>query len=281
MKNFLIAAFLFASFSLFSQVCVTFNGSTLVNDNGNGTCTYNVTLTVDSGNGASGTATFSIGGAVVYVQNNCVCNPTTITFPITVACNAIVNISVFYDAPGNGNNCSGSTGDISLPIELADFEVNKNATSHILTWKTLSEINNDRFEIEHAASNLQFKNIGTVKGAINSSITQEYSFNHVNPPNGLNYYRLKQVDLDGSFSYSKVIYISLNRVEYHIFPNPFYDFINIETQDELYWVIRNVNGVQVAQGNDNFIYTTDLIAGMYSIEIKSSEGIQKKMLVKI
>lgn len=93
-----------------------------------------------------------------------------------------------------------------LPVELVDFNAKKTAKSDILlTWQTASEINNDYFILERSADGERFSEITKVTGNGTTSNSINYQFLDKNPANGVNYYRLKQVDLDGQFSYSKIV----------------------------------------------------------------------------
>lgn len=94
----------------------------------------------------------------------------------------------------------------SLPIELLYFDgVQKLCKQNTLSWATATETNNDHFEIERSLDAINFKKIKEILGAINSLETKQYSFIDSNPELGINYYRLKQVDLDGSYKYAPII----------------------------------------------------------------------------
>ncbi len=91
-----------------------------------------------------------------------------------------------------------------LPVELLFFNANRLGSDINLTWATGSETNSSHFDVERAGPNLHFKKIGRVKGAGESSARTDYRFLDTSPLPGMSYYRLKQVDFDGSFSYSDV-----------------------------------------------------------------------------
>ncbi|MBK8670437.1 MAG: T9SS type A sorting domain-containing protein [Saprospiraceae bacterium] len=92
------------------------------------------------------------------------------------------------------------------PVSLSSFGFSKNELSH-LYWTTQSESNNLGFEIESSNDELQFDKIGFVEGKGNSSGIVNYSFVDKNANNGITYYRLRQVDTDGKFSFSEIITI--------------------------------------------------------------------------
>jgi len=124
-----------------------------------------------------------------------------------------------------------------LPIELLSFDANRVNKMVYLKWSTVSEINNQGFEIERTTDLTNWDNIGFVNGAGNSNEILNYSFDdplsdaifknyqHV-------YYRLKQVDFDGSYTYTNIKNITLNdnessEIMISVFPNPSSDFVNI------------------------------------------------------
>ncbi|WP_242926232.1 IPT/TIG domain-containing protein, partial [Pontibacter vulgaris] len=112
-----------------------------------------------------------------------------------------------------------------LPVELVSFSAGNHSDAIMLNWVTASEKDNDYFDIE-VAHNLKtgFEKVGTVKSkVINSSVTTKYTYKHYTEGGGTRYYRLKQVDLDGTSTYSKIVAINIAAVhaeEITIAPNP-------------------------------------------------------------
>jgi Secretion system C-terminal sorting domain len=92
-----------------------------------------------------------------------------------------------------------------------------------LNWKTSSETENDFFTVEKSAGGEKFSAIGTVKGAGTSTEAHQYQLTDTKPYEGVSYYRLKQTDFDGKFTYSKVISIDYRTdglLAAFIYPNP-------------------------------------------------------------
>ena len=90
-------------------------------------------------------------------------------------------------------------------MRLAEFAgANVNNQYAQLSWTTGQELGFDHFEIEHSISNTDFEQIGTVQGKGDSQFAQDYGFADMNPKEGMNYYRLKMVDKQGHFTYSKL-----------------------------------------------------------------------------
>jgi len=121
-----------------------------------------------------------------------------------------------------------------LPIELTSFTAVKDGMNAILKWETASEFNNHRFEIQVAKSPLpltdeNFKHIGTVLGNGTTTTNHHYTFTDDSPlKSEYRYYRLKQIDLNGNYSYSAIRSLNFGTfTEVAIFPNPFVGEINI------------------------------------------------------
>lgn len=115
----------------------------------------------------------------------------------------------------------GSTSELNpLPIELLSFDAVLSGSFVDLKWVTASEVNNDYFEIERSADGIDFEKIHTQKGAGNSSVKLVYEHMDRTPLPGISYYRLKQVDYDGSFSYSEIRTINVLSESAVIYPNP-------------------------------------------------------------
>ncbi len=93
----------------------------------------------------------------------------------------------------------------SLPITLASFSGSSDKEKVQLKWATSAEINNDHFEVERSASGDAFQTVTVVQGAGTSNIIHQYSVDDYSPVAGTNYYRIKQVDFDGKYTYSEMI----------------------------------------------------------------------------
>lgn len=119
-----------------------------------------------------------------------------------------------------------------LPVTLAKFDGKHTAEGNLLNWTTTSEVNNEYFAVEKAVNGKNFAEIGRVAGNRNSAVTNDYKFTDMNYQKGISYYRLKQVDTDGTFAYSKIISIdALNTRELKFFPNPIQSTLTMELPD--------------------------------------------------
>ncbi len=117
-----------------------------------------------------------------------------------------------------------------LPIEMAAFDAVKNNQQVDLAWKTASEKNCDRFIIERSGDEINWEALGELKGKGTTLIEQSYFFNDKHPLDENNYYRLRQVDIDGKFNFSetKVIRFYNDKIELAVYPNPGNDLIHID-----------------------------------------------------
>lgn len=111
----------------------------------------------------------------------------------------------------SGGPCIPAAGDLAqaLPVELLYFNASLRNEIVTLEWVTLSEINNSHFEVEWRQDGSNFEYVGEVIGNGNSTEKIVYDFTHMKPSYGSNYYRLKQVDFDGSYEYSPIEEITL------------------------------------------------------------------------
>ncbi|WBA40971.1 beta strand repeat-containing protein [Hymenobacter canadensis] len=149
-----------------------------------------------------------------------------ITATATVLSTTLVN----GIAVGNTSEFSGNIAVTAnpLPVELKAFEVAASNANALLTWSTASEQNNDHFDVERSFDGGRFERIGQVQGRGTTSQTTSYSFTDTNigaQRTGVVYYRLQQVDTDGTASYSPVRTVRFaatagTAVTLGVFPNP-------------------------------------------------------------
>ena len=122
---------------------------------------------------------------------------------------------------------NGQANNVPLPIELSSFTASVNLNNINLNWNTSTEVNNNGFEVERKAdeNNSSWSKIGFVQGYGNSNSPKEYSFIDKNLTGGTKFtYRLKQIDNDGKYQYSKEIEVEVIPKEYELsqnYPNPF------------------------------------------------------------
>lgn len=162
----------------------------------------------------------------------------------------------------------------ALPIELKSFRLNAIDNAVKIMWTTATETNNDHFTIERSTDGLQWKTIAKVKGAGSKSTETHYTELDKAPLKGRSYYRLKQTDYNGDFTFSKIESIHF---EYSsrliVYPNPARDELHIEYHSENPTVsLFNSIGQDVLieiekKGNQIVINTSDLPKGIYILKV--------------
>jgi len=119
--------------------------------------------------------------------------------------------STYY--PGNedwtGVSNTQATGETELPVEFASFNARKSGSDAVLSWTTASETNNSGFAVQHAAADGSFEKAGWVDGAGTTTEAQDYRFSLEGLSAGTHRFRLKQVDLDGTTSFSETVRLTV------------------------------------------------------------------------
>ena len=176
-----------------------------------------------------------------------------------------------------------------LPIELLSFTGEYTSKGNQIKWTTASEINNDFFNLERSSDGKNFESIVIIKGSGNSSQELNYGFLDIWAPEGINYYRLKQTDFDGKFSYSNSIALrSLKKDElFLVYPNPGSGSFVVSVKDfstEGYDIrITNSIGQIVfsleGRREEQLRLSPELSPGIYTISIVINRIVYNKMLV--
>lgn len=134
-----------------------------------------------------------------------------------------------------------------LPVELLRFDARKTATRSVqLSWATAAEFNSDYFEVQRSGNAADWQVASMLPAAGHSLQTLSYTWEDPAPYAGVSYYRLKQVDLDGTFTYSAVQAVETGSHfsgAPQVFPNPFdHSFYITDTEGLLYYRLVNIQG---------------------------------------
>ncbi len=169
-----------------------------------------------------------------------------------------------------------SSIDNPLPVELATFSAQQLQHNVLLQWTTASELNNDYFTLEKSRNGLDFENMTTIKGAGTSVKQQQYQFIDKVPFKYKTYYRLKQTDFDGQYSYSKIIVVYQqieNQLE--VYPNPATSTKLLEVNKMGRFVVFNNLGVIVLRATDtDQIDISKLATGVYVVKSDAGEMVR-------
>jgi hypothetical protein len=159
-----------------------------------------------------------------------------------------------------------------LPVELSSFTSNINGRDVSLNWETKTEKNSDKFEIERL-TNLIWENIGSIQASVLSNSPKQYSYTDKNLQAGKYQYRLKMIDNDGSFQYSKVVETEVSLPKNfelsQNYPNPFNPSTKINysipSDSKVTLEVYSANGERIAQ-----LVNENQSAGFYSVNFGSS-----------
>ena len=174
----------------------------------------------------------------------------------------------------------GFSTEGALPVVLADFKAKDSGEKTVeLTWTTASETNSAYFEVQKSALGKNWSTIGTVQARGESTAHQFYHFIDTTPWNGQNLYRLKLIDRDGTFAYSRMENVNLKEIiSLSIYPNPTTDHFRIATAGGI-----EVNKVSIYSGVGRLVMEINnpaqgevdihhLPQGSYVVKITTKDG---------
>jgi hypothetical protein len=197
-----------------------------------------------------------------------------------------------------GSNCnftiSGWTATGILPIQLKAFTGEATEEGNFLSWITESEINNDYFEVQHSRDGDHFEKIATISGAGTTTTEQFYSYLHQGVGSGLHYYRLKQVDFDGTAHESAVVAVKSHGTSglYSCYPNPVNDRLSIQLEaskeESIRFSMIAADGSLVWSETMSISLGTTIMeksmenmrAGVYTLTIETIYGIHQERIIK-
>jgi hypothetical protein len=186
----------------------------------------------------------------------------------------------------------------AIPVEFAEFNLERSGKSDVFVkWSTATELNNQYFEVERSIDGRQFTSVAKVYSQNGNSTTlQFYQYKDLNLAPAVYYYRIKQVDFDGSHAFSAVLSINLtenNRFSVNeVYPNPFSNkvhiSINTAAATTLNLTMNDINGRIIKASeykvNEGFnaveFNTADLASGLYFITLKSQGETYTYKLIK-
>jgi alpha-tubulin suppressor-like RCC1 family protein len=186
--------------------------------------------------------------------------------PVTISCNVILPVTWLYAQAQLLNNIV------------------------LVKWATALESNTQIFEIEHSTNGLSYSKIGTVTAAVNSSSTQRYEYLHNSLAIGKNYYRIKQIDLDGRFTYSSIIVLQSNgsKESTIIAPNPAHNEASLffsHTGTKIIQLVT-INGKillteKISKENSSYqLNMSNLIPGIYILRLQTENGLETYKIIK-
>jgi ELWxxDGT repeat protein len=180
-----------------------------------------------------------------------------------------------------GQEVWAATGTNVLPLHLVSFTGSKENSANHIEWKTTNEINTDQFVLERSIDGSSFNSIAIVTATGNSM--NSYSYNDPVQVEKA-YYRLKMVDNDGSFTYSNIILIASENIQFRVYPNPVRDKVTLQlSSDELINSkarIIDMSGKVLQQlilhNRQQIIDVSQLPAGVYFLQLQG--GVWQKLV---
>lgn len=159
---------------------------------------------------------------------------------------------------GISGNCMNVVCSV-LPVELIEFVGSFFDNRVNLKWSTASELNNLGFEIQKSKNARDWDNINFVEGRGTTTEVNKYQYVDLNPFSRINYYRLKQIDFDGAFEYSKVIAVEYENLKWNInvFPNPSNGLINLNVNNPSNQRMK----IKISDNLGRKVWESDLIEG--------------------
>jgi hypothetical protein len=250
---------------------VGLNGGSVFGYTGTGTATTAAPITTTSptlttvtsptdltGNGQS----VALTGTAGYSNASLRFGATITSIQVRITLDAIGKTAIFLDDVRIGS-------DGPLPVELTSFEATRQAGAVLLKWATASEKNNDRFDVQRSADGQQFSTISTLRGNGTTNKGSSYTSKDTNPLSGVSYYRLQQVDQDGSVSYSPARVV--NAVLAVAYPSPTHNLLNLPASavGSAYRVYNSLGQILLEGkvATDGIVNVQSLVSGSYFLQI--------------
>jgi len=174
-----------------------------------------------------------------------------------------------------------------LPVKLSTFTASSVKSDVLLNWTTASELNTSYFSIERSSTSANFTSIGNVRATGNSNISQQYDYIDQKPLKGDNFYRLKEVDKDGHFSYSKTIHIAFGDAPFiKAYPNPVVNTVKVSGLTSAASIsIIDASGKPMQQykttgGGEYSVNVQNLAPGLYFLKVLQDGKITTLKMVK-
>lgn len=295
-----------------STIGITLGNNQILTPNvyclGGATTTLNDTLFLDAQGNASALFIFKINGALTTTKfsNVILINSASIDnvywqingalevgdsaiFRGTILANGAINMLLNSSLEGRGLSRAGAINTYTinttllspstLPIGLIYFNGLNEHSYNSFSWSTATEINNDYFTLEKTTDALNFIEVVKSNGAGNSNTPLIYSIIDYYPTKGLSYYRLKQTDFNGEYTYSKLVMIDVpNQLteDFSIYPNPFSTSATITINDasqlknvelRIYNDLGKEVMVKTIKAQSTTLNTKDFLSGIYFYQL--------------
>lgn len=250
------------------------------NDGGNSSPDDEMTVSVFNGTDRETIKTYTVANATqsAWTSDNFTLSD------LSIALTATMQIEFSIGDTGGGHLVEGGVDNFemmplaTLPLELTAFTaeaVDKRTAQ--LNWTTQTEINSSHFMVQRSIDGVRFTTIGQVSAMGNTTSAERYVFRDTEAFTGSNYYRLKMIDLDGSFAYSdtKTVAFAGEGEQLLVYPNPATDFLYFAEPVNGPVRIYGMDGrlVREIKAEGDRIDTSELVPGTYLISLSSKRAI--------
>lgn len=233
-----------------------------------GTATLTGALNVTFGGGYAGT----IGDKITILKSSSLAG--------TFSSHNLPNgWTILYNTPATGDVTLSRI--VALPLHLLKFSAKKDGDKAHISWTTTDEVNTSHFELERSDNGSQFQKIATI-ASINAAGEHPYELIDQQPLAGINHYRLKMIDIDGTYTYSWVASVDMDKPQAiisSIYPNPATDIVNVvvaESSNDLSIQLISLDGKtlqtkRLAVRGTYPLNIARLPAGIYFIKVNNGE----------
>lgn len=174
-----------------------------------------------------------------------------------------------------------------LPVQFVDISANQKGSGVSVNWTTSAEYNNDYFMVEKSIDGVNWISMAKVQGAGNSNTSKRYNAYDAKPTAGFNYYRVKQVDIDGKFDFSSIVKskVNIEKTGVSVLTNPFVNNIKVDflsnSNQSVNVKLVDISGKliatekwQIAKGSSRVTFekVNNLQRGMYIFTVTDSNG---------
>ncbi|MEM9929413.1 MAG: T9SS type A sorting domain-containing protein [Bacteroidota bacterium] len=228
----------------------------------------------------------TIDDVIVYSEGAAAPGTEASTFDLDDECTPLNSVTFTVNSFSGGGGGGVTMGGNFLPVEFSALSAESVKQNVMVKWSTASESGNVGFEVQHSTSGLLFQPLGMVSAAPDGQNGSNYSFEHQQAPLGRNFYRLKQMDLDGGFSYSEVVttVVEASGEPLSVYPNPADDAIFVSAKERGQLAIRDAQGQIINQinatGDPQRIDLSRLNAGLYFITLNNGSTVTSQRFIK-
>jgi Secretion system C-terminal sorting domain len=170
--------------------------------------------------------------------------------------------------PWGLDNAKTFTVGVVVPLTWSYVTAQLQNAQTLVSWATEQEINTNKFEIERSLDGARFNKIGEQLAAGNSTSIKKYDHKDINPGIGFNFYRIKQIDVDGRFTYSTIVKVlnTKNIKEAFIAPNPVIDMVNLVEPEAIF-----INSIEVYDGRGALVLRKNINSKvqLYSLPVST------------